>query len=130
MPATFLPHSAAVRRTALPSLCIDFTCELALDANVTTSQSTLRGSARPRLSLHVKLWQRRFLRLPRWGIPAPSTALGQLGLSVSNGLPAALQTPIVTAPFFKMRACSTGNFPPSPALPCCVPCLQKKRLTL
>src|SRR5262249_44632 len=125
MPATFLPHSAAVRRTALPSLCIDFTCELALDANVTTSQSTLRGPARPRLSLHVKLWQRRFLRrLPRWAIPALSTALRQLGLSVSHGLPAALQTPIVTAPFFKMRACSTGNFPLS-HLPCCVPCPQK-----
>jgi hypothetical protein len=36
--------------TTNPSLCIDFTCELALDANVTTSQSTLRGPARSRLS--------------------------------------------------------------------------------
>jgi hypothetical protein len=36
----------AVRRMPSPPLCIDFTCELALDANVTTSQSTLRGPAR------------------------------------------------------------------------------------
>ena len=27
--------------------------------------------------------------------------------------------------FFKMRACSSGNFPPSPALPCGGPCPQK-----
>jgi len=40
-----------------------------------------------------------------------------------HGLPTAQQkTPIVAAPFFKTRACASGNFPPFPALPCCGPC--------